>query len=202
MNLLLWRALIWNWKHHHLLSELSSGIYCRVKWLSTDVSEVHTASIIRDEWAFRARLTHPWWWRQYAPLKRRSTIARLTHPWWWRQYAPLKCRSTIILHGSTSQKTILNIILAAVRTWNLTPPPSIGFTYEYMGNTSFLSCKDQALWPVLIQNYFLRLWITLTFGRTLGQGISLMQGLYLHRTRTNIHAVSSIWTHDLSRFMG
>jgi hypothetical protein len=26
---------------------------------------------------------------------------------------------TIILHGSTSQKTILNIILAAVRTWNL-----------------------------------------------------------------------------------
>jgi hypothetical protein len=55
-------------------SELSSGIYCRVKWLSTDVSE----------------------------------------------YAPLKRRSKIILHGSISQKTILNIILAAVRTWNLT----------------------------------------------------------------------------------
>jgi hypothetical protein len=31
-------------------SELSSGLYCRVKWLSTDVSEVRTASIIRDEW--------------------------------------------------------------------------------------------------------------------------------------------------------
>jgi hypothetical protein len=27
---------------------------------------------------------------------------------------------TIILHGSTSQKAILNFILAAVRTWNLT----------------------------------------------------------------------------------
>jgi hypothetical protein len=39
---------------------------------------------------------------------------------WWRQYAPLKRRSTIILHGSISQKTILNIILAAVRTWNVT----------------------------------------------------------------------------------
>jgi hypothetical protein len=25
-------------------------------------------------------------------------------PWWWRQYAPLKRQSTIILHGSTSQK--------------------------------------------------------------------------------------------------
>jgi hypothetical protein len=28
--------------------------------------------------------------------------------WWWRQYAPLKLRSTIILHGSISQKTTLN----------------------------------------------------------------------------------------------
>jgi hypothetical protein len=32
---------------------------------------------------------------------------------------PLKRRSTIILHDSTSQKTILNFIFAAVRTWNL-----------------------------------------------------------------------------------
>jgi hypothetical protein len=48
------------------------------------------------------------------------TASIITHPWWWRQYAPLKRRSTIILQGSTSQKTILNIILAAVRTWNLT----------------------------------------------------------------------------------
>jgi hypothetical protein len=44
------------------------------KMMSTDVSEVRTASIIRDE------------------------------------YAPLKRRSTIILHGSISQKTILNKI--------------------------------------------------------------------------------------------
>jgi hypothetical protein len=28
--------------------------------------------------------------------------------WWWRQYAPLKRLPTIILHGSTSQKIILN----------------------------------------------------------------------------------------------
>jgi hypothetical protein len=42
------------------------------------------------------------------------------HPWWWRQYAPLKRRPTIILHRSTSQQTILSIILAAVRTLNLT----------------------------------------------------------------------------------
>jgi hypothetical protein len=31
--------------------------------------------------------------------------------WWWRQHVPLKRRSTIILHGSTSQKTNLNIIV-------------------------------------------------------------------------------------------
>jgi hypothetical protein len=40
--------------------------------------------------------------------KPRSFRARLTHPWWWRQYAPLKRRSTIILHGSITQKTTLN----------------------------------------------------------------------------------------------
>jgi hypothetical protein len=33
-----------------------------------------------------------------------------THPWWWRQYARLKRRSTIILHGSISQKTILKLM--------------------------------------------------------------------------------------------
>jgi hypothetical protein len=39
--------------------------------------------------------------------------------WWWRQYAPLKRRSTSTwLHGATHQKT-LNLILAAVTAWNL-----------------------------------------------------------------------------------
>jgi hypothetical protein len=62
--------IVWDFKfslRRVWCSELSSGIYCRVKWLSTDVSEVRT------------------------------------HPWWWRQYAPLKRRLTIILHGSISQ---------------------------------------------------------------------------------------------------
>jgi hypothetical protein len=76
------------------------------------------------------------WWRQRVPLKRRSTIIlhqyipednselytrrreNLKSSGWWRQLVPLKRRSTIILHGSTSQKKILNFILAAVRTWN------------------------------------------------------------------------------------
>jgi hypothetical protein len=46
-------------------------------------------------------------------------LSLLSSPWWWRQHVPLKRRSTIILHGSTSQKTNLNLILAAARTWNL-----------------------------------------------------------------------------------
>jgi hypothetical protein len=41
-------------------------------------------------------------------------------------YVPLKRRSTIILHGSTSQKTNLNFILAAVRTWNIKYLQNIG----------------------------------------------------------------------------
>jgi hypothetical protein len=72
-------SAVWDFKFSRRrvwCSELSSGLYCRVKWLSIDVSEVHT------------------------------------HPWWWRQYVPLKRRSTIILHGSTTQKTALNIISA------------------------------------------------------------------------------------------
>jgi hypothetical protein len=46
------------------------------------------------------------------PPVNQSVIKHYTmYPWWWRQYAPLKRRSTIILHGSASQKTILNTIL-------------------------------------------------------------------------------------------
>jgi hypothetical protein len=46
------RFRVWDFKFSRRRvwrSELSSGMYCRVKWLSTDVSEVRTASIIRDE---------------------------------------------------------------------------------------------------------------------------------------------------------
>jgi hypothetical protein len=71
----------------------------------------HSWPIVSD-----SRLANPVHW---TPIQPRSFRARLTHPWWWRQHVPLKRRSTIILHGSTSQKTFLNFILAAVRTWNL-----------------------------------------------------------------------------------
>jgi hypothetical protein len=40
-------TFMWDFKFSRRLvwcSELSSGIYCRVKWLSTDISEVRTAS--------------------------------------------------------------------------------------------------------------------------------------------------------------
>jgi hypothetical protein len=50
-------------------------------------------------------------------------------PWLWRQHVPLKRRSTIILHGSTSQKTNLNFILSAMRTWNLTERKLFAFSF-------------------------------------------------------------------------
>jgi hypothetical protein len=44
-------------------------------------------------------------------------------PWWWRQYAPLKSRSTSTwLHGTTSQKT-LNFIHSHISSeeWTIGP---------------------------------------------------------------------------------
>jgi hypothetical protein len=67
----------------------------------------------------------------------RCKIIVRDYPWWWRQYVPLKCRLTIILHGSTSQKTILNFILAAVRTWNLTKNSICSAYFRKVGNIKF-----------------------------------------------------------------
>jgi hypothetical protein len=70
--------------------------------------------------------------RQYIPeekselyIRRRENLKSHSSPW-WKQYVPLKRRSTIILHGSISQKTNLYFIFAAVRTWNLTHRPDDG----------------------------------------------------------------------------
>jgi hypothetical protein len=57
-------------------------------------------------WVSRAPRLASWTTDTYINLD--PSVARLTHPWWWRQYAPLKSRSTIILHGSITQKTALN----------------------------------------------------------------------------------------------
>jgi hypothetical protein len=46
-----------------LLFRLSSEIYCRVKWLSIDVSEMRTASIIRDTAVYPRRQL----WTSYSP---------------------------------------------------------------------------------------------------------------------------------------
>jgi hypothetical protein len=41
-------------------------------------------------------------------------------PWWWRQYAPLKYRSTSMrLHGAMSQMAVI-FVLTTMRIWNLT----------------------------------------------------------------------------------
>jgi hypothetical protein len=59
--------MLWNLKFSRQrvwCSELSSGIYCRLKLLSTDVSEVRTASIIRDP---RRQLWTPYFHVQNLP---------------------------------------------------------------------------------------------------------------------------------------
>jgi hypothetical protein len=74
-------------------------------------------------------------------------------PWCWRQYAPLKRRSTPTrLHGTTSQKDLI-FILTAVRTWNLTYKTIILYQILcgilFLENTSMVIvqplCLDQLL---------------------------------------------------------
>jgi hypothetical protein len=91
----------------------SSGIWCRVvRWVLTDVSEEHIASIFRVEEISSAKTSHlvaswllmnlflrPWRWRLCVPPKRRFKLDRL--------------------HGVISQKMIL-FITTAVKTSNPT----------------------------------------------------------------------------------
>jgi hypothetical protein len=79
---------IWDFRfsQQRVWSLESSGMYCHVVTLKlTDVSEVHTASIIRAMNDVYIYHSSPWW-RQYAPLKSWSTST-------W-------------LHGTASQKII------------------------------------------------------------------------------------------------
>jgi hypothetical protein len=71
----------------------------------------------------------------------RPTFQRcVTHPWWWRQYAPLKRWSTIILHGSISQKTILNIERGSSHNGN--NKCSQNLVVKPLGNLSHVPRKD------------------------------------------------------------
>jgi hypothetical protein len=57
---------------------------------------------------------YPRFVREYeSEIQNTRRTFRTSSPWWWRQYAPLKRRSTSIWpHGSTSQKTKLRYSLA------------------------------------------------------------------------------------------
>jgi hypothetical protein len=68
--------------------------------------------------------------------------------------------STTILHGSTSQKTNLNFILDAVRTWNLTQLTSMGRLLYVVFNDSLVPDDGGStyLWNV-VDNYFRRQYI-------------------------------------------
>jgi hypothetical protein len=90
-------------------SETSIDNYCTRQYIPEDNSE-HRPDDGGSTYLWNVgrqlfyTAVHPW--RQF-----------WTSPWWWWQYAPLKRRSTIILHGSTSLKTILNIaLIEAART--------------------------------------------------------------------------------------
>jgi hypothetical protein len=138
-----------------------------IQWYVADLLLIRNWKAVardKEEWRkkFGEAMARKW---AEAPKKKKkeydkkhwcSALQQLSHMWdfkfsrrrvWCSElssglYCRVKWLSTIILHGSTSQKTILNIILylcselsskkilniilAAVRSWNLTY-----FTYDY-----------------------------------------------------------------------
>jgi hypothetical protein len=86
----------------------------------------------------------------------------LHHQGWvrWRQYAPLKRRSTIILHGSISQKTTLNNTECDIETTDCEAPNRMICYWSYThaksfniflppashNKTMFPSNKDELTW--------------------------------------------------------
>jgi hypothetical protein len=79
-------------------SELSSGIYCRVKLLLADVSEVRTASIIRDDDGGSAHLWNVGRQSFYTTVYPRRQL------WTWRKLHNKK------LHNLCSSPNIISMI--------------------------------------------------------------------------------------------
>jgi hypothetical protein len=102
---------------NHRCSELSSGLYCRIKnecrptfqrCVLPPSSGIRIGKIDWGDmkWIQLAQDRDPWWAVVNTVMNLRgSDVMELdtqhincTHPWWWRQYAPLKSRSTIIFY--------------------------------------------------------------------------------------------------------
>jgi hypothetical protein len=109
--------------------------------------DVAPCSLFGVDRCFRCDDSSPWWWRQYASLKRRCTPTRL--------------------HGAVSQKVLI-FIPAAVRTGNLRSPldPVLVIlmqpTHSYLRETRFIICFPLVLIFCKcssLQNFLLNVWI-------------------------------------------
>jgi hypothetical protein len=74
------------------------------------------------------RVSNCLWLRNVSAEESSLDVGR--HHQGWRQYAPLKRRSTIILHGSTSQKTILNTMSERCSQTVLKQNPAFDFRHS------------------------------------------------------------------------
>jgi hypothetical protein len=80
----------------------------------------------------RLSLRRVWRWQPSGIMRRVVSykFTDISSLWWWRWYAPLKRRSTAMrLYGEISQKVVI-FILAPVRTWNLTICVSFVFALQ------------------------------------------------------------------------
>jgi hypothetical protein len=141
-------------------SELSSGIYCRDDGGSTHLWNVgrqllYTAVHPRRQSSLMEAVrtsetsVDNYFTRQYIPEENH-------HPW-WRQYARLKRRSTIILHGSTSQKTIIADDGGSTDVWNV--GRQLFYTAVHPRRQSSLMMEAVRTSETSVDNYFTRQYI-------------------------------------------
>jgi hypothetical protein len=103
---------------------------CKVRMKTRAFWDIASCSLGREDQCFKGAycLHHQ---RDQTDISEICTasIIRISSPWWWRQYAPLKHQSTPTLHAAIYQKALI-FTLAAVRTWNLKMYVCLSFTVK------------------------------------------------------------------------
>jgi hypothetical protein len=89
-----------------------------------------------------------------------SVVRKMIKTWWWRQYAPLKRRSTATtLHSAISQKAVI-FTLSAVRIWTLSYfVPLLSGKSVILGLLLILGYWQSMQSPSTL-TFFLRVWFT------------------------------------------
>jgi hypothetical protein len=125
---------------------------------------------------------------------------------WWRQYKPLKRRSTPTrLHDTTSQKTLI-FILDAMRTWNLEQSAWCSLTHAhcsyhvYNGKIFWTAVLSRACTECVVQTYLLSGYHSVrSQDKWCGPSWALYIGHFMQISGQEIHAFCSHWKRSEAR---